>query len=312
MLPVWDGENWSHWIDGPDGRLIQIKIMDAAHSLYLTKTVAARESDLWIPIIEIVWQRLSYPELVPFLSAIEDDFHLLAASAAKLEHLHSTRAGADEGLMASFVRSEIEYMLVVTRSIFDLLQEVISRFWNDSVKLLNESDQALKKRNRMPTTFAKVAFASDKPQNAAALIAKYALPPLVAAQYEKHAPFFASLRVSRDRIIHGNSSVGHIFVTDKGFAVSPQSRPYGSFPWTKEHYYNDNIVSLMPWISRVVFQTLEACTEIIHSFGSTIQFPDEIAPGYRVLLRDPANGALLRLHEAAQGKRVWWNPVATT
>lgn len=40
--------------------------------------------------------------------------------------------------------------------------------------------------------------------------------------------------------------------------------------------------------------------------------PEELAPGYRVLLRDPANPALLRLLEAATGKRVWWNPEGET
>lgn len=308
MLPVWDGANWCLWIDAPDGRLIRMKAIDTAHSLYLTKVAAAKDSDLYIPLIELVWQRLSYPDMVGFLSAIEDDFHLLAASAAKLEHFHSTRGAIDEGLTSSFVRSEIEYMLIVARSVFDLLQEVISRFWNGHVKLLNEANDALKRQNRMPATFARVVLASDRTQGAQDIAAKYALPPVVAEQYEKHTPFFASLRTSRDRIIHGSASVGTIFITEKGFAAPPNVKPYSDYPWQDEHHYNENIVSLMPWIANIVIKTIEACSEIIGAFASTIRLPEEIAPGYRVLLRDPANPALLRLLEAATGRRVWWAP----
>jgi hypothetical protein len=46
------------------------------------------------------------------------------------------------------------------------LQEVVSRFWNGHEKLLNEADDALKRQNKMPATFARVVFASDRPQSA--------------------------------------------------------------------------------------------------------------------------------------------------
>jgi len=161
MIPVWDGANWAHWIDTPDGRLIKIKIVDAAHSHYLTKVGPAKETDLWIPLIDFVWQRLGFSELIHLIDAIEDDFHLLATSAAKLEHLHSTRGSIEEELTSSFVRSEIEYMLIVARSVFDLLQEIIAGFWNDHVKLADGAQDALKRRNRLPPTFAKVVFAGE-------------------------------------------------------------------------------------------------------------------------------------------------------
>ena len=307
MIPVWDGADWTHWLAAPDGRLIKMKMVDAAHSHYLTKVGPANESDLRIPLVHFVWQRLGFSELIHLIDAIEDDFHLLATSAAKLEHLHATRGSSDDGLVSSFVRSEIEYMLIVARSVFDLLQEIIAGFWNGHVKLLDDPADALKKRNRLPPTFAKVVFAGGAFRSAQKITAKFALPPVTAEQYERHAPFFASLRTSRDRIIHGSSSVGTIFVTEKGFAVSPDSKLFGQYPWKKDHYYNENIVSLMPWVASIVLRTIEACSSVVESLSTVIQFPEELAPGYHVLLRDPANPALLRLLEAANGKRVWWN-----
>jgi hypothetical protein len=51
-------------------------------------------------------------------------------------------------------------------------------------------------------------------------------------------------------------------------------------------------------------KTIETYGEIIGALASAIGCSEEIAPGYRVLLRDPANPALPRLSEAATGKRV--------
>ncbi|WP_210191245.1 hypothetical protein [Bradyrhizobium mercantei] len=211
---------------------------------------------------------------------------------------------------ASFVRAEVEYILIVARSIFDLLQEVVSRFWNDHINLLDEPRNRLKKQNRLPPGFARVVFANDAPRTAQELTDRFALPPTLAEQYVRHAGFFASLRAARDHIIHGSSNPGTIFVTERGFAVDPKSTLYCEFPWTAEHHYNENIVSLMPWIANIVVKTIASCTDIVGALGHEIKLPDELAPGYRVLLRDPMNSALMRLLEAIDGKSVWWDEPA--
>lgn len=307
LLPLWDGEKWAHWFDGPDGQLIPIRIVDTARSLYVTNTKPASDTDLWIPLIELIWQRLSYRDLVGFTHALEDDFHLLATSAAKLEHFYAFRDSMSHGFVESFVRAEVEYILIVARSIFDLLQEVISRFWNKHVSLVDDASNRLKKQNNLPAAFARVVFANEAPRTAQELADKFALPHTLTEQYVRHAGFFASLRASRDHIIHGSSNPGTVFVTERGFAADPKSKLYSDFPWTAEHRYNENTVSLMPWIAHIVVETIQACTDIVGALSQEIKLPDELAPGYRVLLRDPMNPALIRLLEAATGKRVWWD-----
>jgi len=64
----------------------------------------------------------------------------------------------------------------------------------------------------------------------------------------------------------------------------------------------------MPWVAGIVLQTIQACTKVVEALSEVIQFPVELAPEYRVRLRDPANPALVRLLEAANGRRVWWSP----
>ncbi|BCH12784.1 hypothetical protein MesoLj131c_70420 (plasmid) [Mesorhizobium sp. 131-3-5] len=43
------------------------------------------------------------------------------------------------------------------------------------------------------------------------------------------------------------------------------------------------------------------------SLANATRLPTEIAEGYRVFLRDPANRALLRLLEAETGDQAWWS-----
>ncbi len=311
LMPLWDGAAWNQWFDGPNGELIKIQIVDAIHSNYLAKAPAG-EHDIWIAFVDFMWQRASWPEAVRLISGICDDFHLMATSTAKLEHFHQARESIDETLIGSFVKTEIEYLIVVARSVFDLLQEVIAHFWNERVRLLDPAMEAIRRRHKLPPEFAKIVLHNEILRTAAEISERYALPTVTAEMYAKHAQFFASLRTSRDGIIHGGSSVDEIFATEKGFCIDPKSRHYGSYPWKEQHYYNPNIVSLRPWIARTLFQTIEACSEIVFSLASALRFPDEIAPGYRVFIRDPSNKAFLRLLDVATGKLIWWDEDAHT
>jgi hypothetical protein len=310
LMPVWDGSNWHHWTNTPDGQFIKIQIVDAARSNYLAK-VPAREDDLHIPFVDFMWQRASWPEVTRLISGICDDFHLLATIAAKLEHFHKVRESIDQTLIDSFVKSEIELLIVVARSIFDLLQEVIAHFWNDRIRLLDPVADALRRRNKLhPKRFMRTAMVGEIPRTAEEITNLYALPLLVSSMYVKHTPFFASLREMRERIIHGGTSVDTIFVTDKGFCVDPQSNYFSGFSWKPEHYYNPNIVSLRPWIANIILRTIEACSEIMSSLAIAVPFPEPVAPGYQVFIRDPSNRALVRLLDVDQGNLVWWNEKA--
>jgi hypothetical protein len=265
------------------------------------------EHDVRIEFVEFMWQRASWPEVSRLIVGICDDFHLLATCAAKMEHFHQTCKSIDQSLISSFIQTELEYLIVVARSVFDLLQEIIAHFWNNRVRLSDSSAEVTRRKHRLPTEFSKVALHNEIPRTAAEITDRYAIPPVTAEAYAKHAPFFVSLRASRNGIIHGGSSVDMIFATEKGFCVNPESKHYCSYPWKQEHYYNPNIVSLRPWTARVVFQTIEACSEIMFSLASVIPFPEAIAPDYRVFIRDPSNEALLRLLDVAIGKSIWWS-----
>ncbi|MFD1986249.1 hypothetical protein ACFSOZ_27770 [Mesorhizobium newzealandense] len=306
MMALWEDGSWHLWFPTADGTLMEMHPVDAAHSVYWGKS-AARDEDVRFSLFEILWQRASFPDVVPLIHAIADDFHLMAASAAKLEHFHAHAKDTEGTLVSSFVRSELEYILIVARSVFDLTQEALSRCWNNHMVSLDPEAEAIRRRHPLPASFAKVLYRAKVARTSANLVADYALPPSLAQTYLDYEPFFSRLRELRDGIIHGISRNNGIFVTEKGFCVVPTMRPFSDFPWKAEHHFNESIVSLKPWIAHIVSGTIDACSALLFSLANSTQLPGDIAEGYRVFLRDPANGALLRLLEAETGDQVWWS-----
>jgi len=55
LMPLWDGNNFRMWIDTPVG-LIEAKMIDTVEGDYVG-IGAAKESDLFIPFVHLMWQR---------------------------------------------------------------------------------------------------------------------------------------------------------------------------------------------------------------------------------------------------------------
>jgi hypothetical protein len=305
LAPVWDGEVWKTWVPAEQGKLIKLSIVDVAQSHYLAKN-AAHEQDIYIPFIEFLWQHMSWPEVHREVSGITQDIHLMATSAAKLEHYYASKETIGPHLVTAFVNSEIEQLLVVARSAFDLLQATLAGFWNKYVRLLDPVMDENRRQRKMPPTFSKVVLDDESLRPAEKIAERYSLPIAMAEMYAKHGPFFQSLRKARDHVVHLGKTPDSVFSTERGFCVDPKARYFRDFPWTEEHYYNENIVTLVPWVAQLVCRTLEACSDIVLSLNGQIALPPALAPDHHVFLRDPTNPALLRLVDAAQGSTHWW------
>lgn len=305
LMPMWDGQDWHLWIHTPQG-FIDGKVIEAVEGDYVAK-VAAKQSDLFVPFIHLMWQQASWPEICPLTIAISDDFHNMGTSVAKLRHFFDSRRKLPPNSLSRFARSELEYLIMICRSVFDLLQEIIAILWT-KIELNNEFAEKRRRSTKLPTTFSRLLLDNkERPRTAAELESKYGLPGPLAAQYVKHAGFFCDLRKSRDRIVHGHGSSTHIFDTEQGFCVSPQTAPFSSFQGLRsEHHYNEHIVSVLPWLANTILQTIDACNGLVGAFAATIRLPPEIAPGYRILVRGPHNDALVGLLAVHSGGSPWW------
>lgn len=303
ILPYWDGERWYCWIPH-NGSLMTLHPMDAVETDYVGKS-AQREDDLLIPFVEFMWQRGNFTHVNRYFRAICEDFHNLFTSVAKLKALHSMKQTKSVQIPSSFISTEIEYMLTVSRSIFDLLYKTIREIW-ERTTLVETS--AFPER-KLPKKFSEFVLEGDKrkPRTVESILNKHQVPPGFAAAVVRHADFFTRIRSLRDSIIHDTGPAPTFFVLDGGYGVSPKALPFAHFPWRESHYFNDDVVSLLPWIADLVLQTIEVCNNIMFSFAQEVSFPPELAPGNHVFVRCQTSEAVLDLLAAHHNKLVWWS-----
>jgi hypothetical protein len=232
----------------------------------------------------------------------------MGTSVAKLRHFFGCRRTLAPGSANRFSATELEYLATLTRTVFDLLQEMISIIWREKVQLLDESAEAYRRGHSLPETFSKVVLQDKQNFKSADDIERdYRLPRALAEQYANLGPFFSKLRDLRDRVVHGGSGFGVIFATERGFCVYPKTPPFSSFEgWRPEHCFNENISSVLPWIADTILRTIDACNGLMTTLASIIKLPPEIAPGYRVFVRGPHNEALAEVLKVQSGGSPWW------
>ena len=311
LMPLWDGVEWHMWFDTPVG-LIKGKVVDTAESDYVAKS-AALPTDLFIPFIHIMWQQASWREICPLIIAIGDDFHNMGTSVAKLKHIHEFRKQIGDKGVHKFALTELEYLVILCRTTFDLLQETIAWIWRNRVQLLDESAEVFHRAHPLPKTFSKMVLQEkERVRTAADIEAQFGLPKVMAEQYERAAPFFRDLRGIRDRIVHGGSGFGMIFDTERGFCVDPKRHPFDTFEnWRPEHYYNENIASVLPWMADTILRTIDTCSSLMTAFASVVRLPPPIAPGYMVFIRGYHNATFTELLSIDSGGSVWWDIPST-
>ncbi len=311
LMPLWDGNAWHLWVETPDA-LIEAKVLDVAEGDYIGKG-AAKETDLFIPFIDFMWQRASWPEIVHVLRAIADDFHNMGTSVAKLRLFYDTRSKLAGNSSARFAATELEYLVMLCRTVFDLLQQMISITWGSNVQLLDAAAEKRRKQKKLPDTFSRMVLVDkERPLTPAEFESRYGIPPVLANEYARLIPFFIRLRRTRDNVVHRGKGIGFVFDTERGFCVNPKFSPFSDFTgWRPEHYYTENIASLLPWLADLILQTIDACNSLMRAFATVVMFPAEIAPGYRIFVRGAYNPALAQVLEVHNGGSPWWEDAAT-
>ena len=311
LMDIWDGESW-HSLFPTGGKLMKMKIANVAEGNYLAKS-AEHESDLFLPFVDLMWQRASYPEIVPLIMALEDDFRNMGTSLAKLKHFFVTRQMLSDGAARTFASTELEYLVVLARTVFDLLQEMISKLWDKRAQSTNHEAERLRKGRKLPETFSKLCL-KDKAviRTTEELEQDFGLPRPMAEKYAAAAPFFVELRALRDGIIHRGDSMDRLYDTERGFCIHKDSKRFELLIPMPDHFYNENLVSLLPWLSALIMQTMGTCTSLMAVFASVITLPEEMCPGYRIFVRGPNNDALLEVVQIANGRSPWWDIPAET
>src|SRR5262249_35258191 len=145
-----------------------------------------RETDQHFPLFEVLIQRTLRADMARPTVGLRADFCGMAASLAKIRLFHRVRNdGVD---VRWFVQTELEYLLMVARSVFDLLQEIIAAHWA-SIEVAGQ-----RHKRQLPGSFGDVVRQGDRPRTAKEIEEKYSLITPLAEWYAAQAPLFLILR----------------------------------------------------------------------------------------------------------------------
>lgn len=292
-----DGE-WILWIPTPSG-LKKLK-GEPVESTYFSKTPVL-PTDVSFQFLNIIMKRAFWPSVTSYIHGIQNDILNLASSLAKLDLIFHIPVERDSD-KARFVSTEIEYIFYVCRSLFDLLQKVISKLWMN-VTLFDNSVQ----KKELPSSFRKVILSGGEIRAKSEIRSCYRLPETFVDFYLRRARFFKMLKDYRDKIVHEGEDYRFIFVTERGFAVPDNIEPFASFGiWNEEHKMQNGLSSLRAALAYVIIETFEACEDFADTLVRSIQLPPDIVPGYDLYLRGQHNHELTKLHNILENS-LWWD-----
>jgi len=195
------------------------------------------------------------------------------------------------------VASEIEYIFVVCRSIFDLLQEIAVKLWAK----ITLTDASIQKKP-LKDSFNKMTHYEGNPVNSDVLASRFGLPLPLANYYVKWQGFFGLLRSFRDNVVHHGSQIQTVFAGEQGFMIAKSLKPFFDLNvWRDSERQPNDIVPLMPALGVVVYKTLAACEEFSQTLATVVQFPPPIAPGMHLFMRGYFNQSFTSiLRDAAE------------
>lgn len=294
------GINWESWLPLGNKGIFPFKMADVADSKYFSKN-PAKETDVYIDFINLLIKRAYFKDLVHFEGSILEDLNNLATSATKINLFHKVWLKDENQISSRFVKTELEYIFNVCRSIFDLLQEVVSKMWARSVNL-----ETREKTKKLKSTFSKMVLFNNKLSSAKEIEQKYNIPKLLADFYFRHGAFFTWLRSYRDKIAHGGENIRLLYILKEGFAVDTELEPFkGLHIWNHTELKNKKLGSVKSVVSYAILNTIFALEDYSAVIQSIVKLPEDIAPDYKIYIRGENLEILQYLHRYIDGGE--WN-----
>jgi hypothetical protein len=260
-----------------------------------------RPSDQCFPLFNLIAQLASFKEMHMFAAGIWEDFQNLATSLAKIDLFFETSKTKGKKT-TRFVATEIEYIIGVCRSIFDLMQEMVSRHWERIIL----HDKSITKR-QLPKSFADVLFSSNTLQTEEQIAQKYGLPSTFADWYLTNAKFFSWIRDVRNRMIHsGSQSVEMLFTTERGYAIKKDERFWTDvYTWPEDAELHNNLYPIRPAICSIVWLIINSTTTLAQMLETTFKGPKPMFPGLKYFSRGFYDNVFVELEDVLTHS--WWD-----
>lgn len=260
-----------------------------------------RQTDQSFQFLNLTHQRAFFPEMARTSHGIWNDFQNFATSLAKINLFYETSKRTKQTSTTRFIQTEIEYIVMVARGVYDLLQEMIAAYW-DRIKLREPT----RNKKQLPKSFADMVLKKDEPRTSDELVDKYGLPKIFGDWYASQTSFFKWLRSLRNRLAHaGGSPIDAIFCHERGYAIQRGEKLWCElYDWPNEIEAQNNLVPIRPAICAIIQNTVAATDSFAQILERTIQLPNELFPGLKYYSRGYHD---LELHQIGEVlKNSWW------
>jgi hypothetical protein len=282
---------WHDYAQVESGDLIRFTIEGMLSGIYYARGPAS-QADLCVPLFTLVAQHLSFPEVAEPIYQLVSDLQLMSASIEKLTLLREVPVSS--GARSFLVETELEYMFMLVRSTYDLLQSVVKHI----AALMRASDGKAAVKKILPDSFADVALTSTSrpnekvPRTLDELQTRYSLPAALASFYVRQSPLFNQLRMIRDGIGHRGKTLPLIFETERGFGISVDgSSTWSSLEVWKQHPHLPNQIgsvrALGAFLAKTVLDLLLNLEVALRKTISPALLPTAVSEGNLIFMTNP-------------------------
>ncbi len=296
LKPFYINSEWK--IPVPAGNKLLLITGIPAASTYVSQSIVELENDIFIPCIDFLYRYFTWDEINYFIDGLLNSFENLFIIVNKIDSFLKIR---DNKLVKNdFIRTEMEYLFIVCKSIYDTLQKIISIFWNKKVKLLGN----IEKRN-LPDKYRNVIINNGKKRTLDEMITKYNIPLQLAEYYYKQFDFYEKLRIIRNDIVHHEKTLDYFFVFDEGFAISKDTKLFKEYNiWNEDDKKENNIYSIRPLISYIINNTIKSCDDYCKCILQVVKLPEQMILD-NVYLRTPHIKAFKQMERDLKTTS-WW------
>lgn len=297
LFPVYRNNQWEKYVL-VNNNFIRMEIVDFIDGLYFAKQPIL-EYDLKLIFFNVMLKKANFKEKSKFIFYILDDIQNLSASVEKINLFHTMRDKIDSVILSKYVATELEYIFKVSRSIYDLLQELINVIW-DRFEYIDKRQIKKNFSKNCKTSFNSVIKLNNKLLTIDELMTRHKIPSELAKFYFNQGEFFSWLRSYRDKISHSGQSFD-VFVGNEGFSLPIENNHFSRLHfWDNKNVLKNNLGSVKSLVAYIILNTIIGLEEFSKTIELIMKLPDDIAPEYNIYLRNGFNKTLKELHTYAE------------
>lgn len=292
-LPDYVGEqDWLTYIPDPEDGLTVLRRGEMYEGEYFG-VESAGEGDIQIPFMTYYYQHASFSNIVEYFPSIGEDIRNMSASLSKFA-IHQYLSQHSDFDVRPFIRTELEYLISVSRSMFDTIYMIARESWH-TIKFFEGG------QDKLPYRLTDLVLDDYDPIPSESLIEDYGLPEHLAEYFEELAEELTQIKYYRDSIHHYGRSLEIIFELDDGIAVDTSKKPYSDFDaWSDGQVNENDLGSIWPFIAQIIGSTMDILNNLFQAVFQDVALPPEIAPDYGVYLRGPHISNLLLIDSLAE------------